>query len=387
MFPSEKRSLYRFLFIYIGSTLLLFTIGSSIFYSYEKHRLIDEQNTLLKAQSTTLFSELKQLHSSQNNELIYPQHSEFHSAIYDIDSNYLFGDFHPNIVDFKNEFWQKDEMLFYLQKISPYYLGAAYIVTRKPIDPTPINMLQMQLITAFLIAIVFISLIAYWLGHLFLAPMRHSITLLDDFTKDATHELNTPVSTILANAELLKSYYSELENSKELQRIETASKRLSQIYDDLAYLRLNHQRHRVVEAVDIATFVQERLEYFQSIADAKQIHLWHNISKGVSLCIDKEDLTRIVDNLLGNAFKYTPSGGSVNVTLNKECLSIEDTGIGIDDAAKKEVLQRFVRANKSEGGFGLGLSIVADIAKHYGFNLKLQSEPNKGTKVSILWEK
>ncbi len=387
MFPSEKRSLYRFLLIYIGSTLLLFAVGSAIFYNYQKHRLIDHQNTLLKAQSATLIPELKQLHRSQENRLIYPQYTEFHSAIYDIESNYLFGDFHPKTILLENEFWQKDAMLFYLQKVSPYYLGVAYIVTQKPIDFAPIHMLKMRFIISFAIAIFFITLIAYWLGRLFLAPMRHSITFLDDFTKDATHELNTPVSTILANAELLRNFHPELENSKELRRIETASNRLSRIYDDLAYLRLNHQRHRAIELVNISTFVKERLEYFQSIADAKQIDLSHNITEGVALSMDKEDLTRIVDNLLGNAFKYTSAGGRVKVTLNKEYLSIKDNGIGIDNNAKREVLQRFVRANKSEGGFGLGLSIVADIAKYYGFDLKLQSEPNKGTKVSIVWEK
>ncbi len=387
MFPGEKSSLYRFLLIYIGSTLLLFAVGLTIFYNYQKHRLIDHQNNLLKAQSATLIPELKQLHRSQENTLLYPQYTEFHSAIYDIEGNYLFGDFHPKIVLLENEFWQKDSMLFYLQKISPYFLGAAYIVTQKPIDYTPIYMLKMRFIVSFAVAMFFITLIAYWLGRLFLAPMRHSITLLDDFTKDATHELNTPVSTILANAELLRNFHPELENSKELRRIETASKRLSRIYDDLAYLRLNHQRHRAVVLVNISIFIKERLEYFQSIADAKQINLSHSIIDGITLSIDKEDLARIVDNLLGNAFKYSTSGGRVEVILNKEYLSIEDNGIGIDNNAKKKVLERFVRANKSEGGFGLGLSIVAEITKYYGFDLKLQSKPNQGTKVSILWEK
>ena len=57
------------------------------------------------------------------------------------------------------------------------------------------------------------------------------------------------------------------------------------------------------------------------------------------------------------------------------------------EESKKEVLERFVRANKSEGGFGLGLSIVVDIVKYYNFDIELQSELRKGTKVSILWKK
>lgn len=387
MFPGEKSSLYRFLLIYISSSLLLLAIGLIIFFNYEKHRLIDNQNSLLRAQSSSLISELKQLHSSQNYKLIYPQNPEFHSAIFDIDENYIFGDFHPISAILNKEFYQKNDMLYFVQTLSSYYLGAAYIVIEKKIDYEPINALKARLIVAFGVAIVFITLIAYWLGRLFLAPMRNSIALLDDFIKDTTHELNTPVSTILTNAELLKSFYPQLENSKELSRIETASKRLSRIYDDLAYIHLNHQRHSDIKSINISNFLKERVDYFEIIAQAKKIKFTHNITEDIKLNIDREDLTRIIDNLLGNAFKYTMHKGSVEVNLDKEHLSIKDNGIGIDADAKKEVLKRFVRANKSEGGFGLGLSIVGDIVKYYNFDIELQSEPNKGTKVSILWKK
>ncbi len=387
MFPSEKSSLYRFLLIYISSSLLLFAVGLIIFFNYEKHRLIDYQNTLLKAQSATLIPKLKELHSSQEYELIYPQHPEFRSAIYDIDSNYLFGDFYPKTLHLGREFYQKENTLFFIQKVSPHYLGAAYIVIQKAIDYKPINTLKSRLTIAFGIAIFFITIIAYWLGKLFLSPMRHSIMLLDDFIKDATHELNTPVSTILANAELLKSFYPKLENSKELRRIETASKRLSRIYDDLAYIRLNHQRHQNIEAVNISLFLKDRIDYFKTIATAKEIHFTYSVSENIILNIDREDLTRIVDNLLGNAFKYTMPKGEVELILDNKHLSIKDNGIGIDEDAQKEVMQRFVRANDSEGGFGLGLSIVGDIAKYYNFEIELQSKLHKGTKVSVLWKK
>lgn len=387
MFPGEKRSLYRFLLIFIGSSLLLFSVGVIIFFTYEKHRIIDNQNTLLKAQSITLIPKLKELHSSSENELIYPKHSEFSSAIYDIDGNYLFGDFNPQVLHLDREFYQKQSMLFCVQRVSPYYLGAAYIVIQKAINNEPIRVLKTRLIFTIIIAIFLITLIAYWLGKLFLSPMRNSITLLDDFIKDTTHELNTPVSTILANAELLKNFHPELQNYKEFRRIEIASKRLSRIYDDLAYIRLNHQHHQNIERVNISTFLKERVEYFDTIAQTKGIDFTYNIAKNILIDIDKEDMTRIIDNLLGNAFKYTLSKGKVEVTLDEESLTIEDNGMGIDDEAKEKVLQRFFRANKSEGGFGLGLSIVADIARHYNFDIKLQSEVNNGTKVSILWKK
>jgi two-component system OmpR family sensor kinase len=387
LFLSEKRSLYRFLLIYIGSSLLLFLVSLTIFYQYEKHRLIDIQNTLLKEQSSTLPSELKALQESQDSQLFYPLHVEFRSALYDIDLNYLFGEFQPKQMFFEKEFWQTEQTLFYLQKISPYYLGTAYIIIKKPIDFAPIESLIKQLIAFFLLIMLFITGIAFWLGRLFLSPMRHSIILLDDFIKDATHELNTPVSTILANAELLKDIHPELENTHELLRIESASKRLSRIYDDLAYLHLKHKRHRSMERINLSSFLKERLTDFQSIAHSKQITCTDAIEENIFFTIDKEDITRIIDNLLANAFKYTHAKGSVHVSLDSKHLSIEDSGVGISQQMQKEVLERFVRDNKSEGGFGLGLSIVADLVRHYNFDLELQSEINQGTKVSILWKK
>ncbi len=387
MLASEKSSLYRFLLIYIGSSLLLLAIGLVISFRYEKHNLIDSQNSLLKAQSRVLVSELRELHKSKEYELSYPVHKDFSSAIYDIDGNYIFGDFHPESAFLDKEFYQKENMLFYVQKVSPYYLGSAYIVTKKVVDSEPINSMKVRLIIAFIVATLFITLISYWLGKLFLSPMRNSITLLDDFIKDTTHELNTPVSTILTNAELLKSFYPQIQDSKELLRIESASKRLSRIYDDLAYIRLNHQRNRNIARVNVSDFLKDRIDYFKPILDAKGINFTHKISENIFLEIDKEDITRIVDNLLGNAIKYTMTSGDIELTLNEDYLRIEDNGIGIDEDSKKEVLERFVRANKSEGGFGLGLSIVVDIVKYYNFDIELESELKKGTKVSVLWRK
>jgi two-component system OmpR family sensor kinase len=387
LFPGEKTSLYRFLLIYISSSLLLFAVGLIILFGFEKHRLIDHQYHILKTQTTKLIPILKQLHSSQESELIYPQYSEFKSAIYDIDANYIFGDFHPKSPNLNKEFYKKDDMIISVQSVSPHFLGATYLVVQKAIDYAPINSLKNRLFFAFTVAIFFISLLAFWLGKLFLSPMRNSITLLDNFIKDTTHELNTPVSTILANAELLKSFHPELQNSTELIRIENASKRLSRIYDDLAYITLNHKRHSNIVSLDVSVFLRERVEYFKVIALAKRIKFTYDITDNITLNIDQEDMTRIIDNLLGNAFKYTMTKGKIKVTLNEHHLSIEDNGIGIHEDVKKEVLKRFVRANKSEGGFGLGLSIISEITKHYNYDIKIESELDIGTKVSVIWAK
>jgi len=390
LFPSEKRSLTRFLIIYMFSTLFLISIGIAIFYRYDYHRLSDYQNEKLKTQTQNLIPKLRELHKSFDEVLYYPVQKGLNSAIYDIDKNYLVGDLKPSPyfkdkMDKNEEFWRDGDYIYYLTKVYPHYLGAAYLISRAKFDPSPINELREKLALFFLLSAIFVFFIAYLLGKLFLFPMKSALSMLDDFIKDTAHELNTPVSVILANTELLKEFYPNLQTSEELSRIEIASKRLSRIYDDLTFLKLNHKRHRNVKEIDLSSLAKERAAYFEIMAKARRIELKAKIKEGVFLRMDFEDAAKLMDNLISNALKYTKPQGEVEIILDEKFLIVKDNGIGIESRYKKFVLRRFFRANDSEGGFGLGLSIVKEIVDYYGFRLDIESEPDKGTKVEILW--
>ena len=383
-FKSEKKALRRFLALYLLSTFVLIAAGLGIFYEYSLHRLIDQQNHKLKFETSLLLPKIQKLHSSLANPLIYPKIKGIRTALYDIDRNYLVGDFKPQKVYWDREFWQEGDMLFYRTQIRPYYLGAATIVAAKPLNKAPIIELQTRVVIAFLAAMAFVFVVARWLGKLFLAPMRQTLQLLDRFIQDTTHELNTPVSTILANIELFRSLHPQIQ-SEELSRIEIASKRISHLYDDLVFLRLRHQRKRHIEAIDYSKLLKERLDYFATMADSKQIRIKSFIEDGVFHRMDKEDAAKLIDNLLSNAIKYTPIKGEVFVWLDKKSLKIEDKGIGMDQKILDRITERFFRANQSEGGFGLGLSIVQEIVDFYGLEFEIESQKGKGTQVRIIW--
>ena len=387
MFPSERRSLTRFLIIYIGSTLLLIAVGLAIFYQYSFHKLIDHQNENLKFKTDTLIPQLRTIHQSSDKILYYPVKNDMQSAVYDIDLNYLIGDFKPKVLKINEEFWRDKEYLYYTTNVSPHYIGAAYLISRTKLNISPVIELREKIIFFFMISALFVSLIAYWLGKLFLFPMKNALSILDNFIKDTTHELNTPVSTILANTELIKDFYPRLRESDELSRIEIASKKLSRIYDDLAFLKLNHKRHRNSKEIDFSKTVQERIDYFSIMAKVRRIELKTDIKGKIKLYMDMEDASKLIDNLISNALKYTKPNGKVWVVLTEKFFCIEDNGIGIDPKDQKTVTKRFFRANSSEGGFGLGLSIIEEIVKYYGFKLDINSCPDKGTKVTVLWEK
>jgi two-component system OmpR family sensor kinase len=383
LLSSEKRSLFRFLAIYLTSTFLLFSLASWIFYISTKHNLLDHQLESIKYESQHIKTALRILQQSNEDKLVYPQSDIVNSAIYDLDKRYIFGTF--NIAP-KLEGHRDSSKLYQVSKIEPYYLGAAYLLVSKEIDFDPIKMLQKNIFLFMLGAGMFFTILGYFLGKLFIAPMRKSIENMNHFIQDTTHEMNTPISTILTNIEMIEALGNN-QNSEELKRIEIASKTLSRIYDDLTYLNLNHKYHRDITTVNISKLIHERMLYFSAMAEAKELKLVKDIHDNVILQIDKNDALRLIDNLISNAIKYNYRKGKLTIKLDNNRFLVEDTGIGIKEQDMGTILHRFKRANKSEGGFGIGLDIVNQVVNYYAFILNITSQVNKGTEVEVRWKK
>ena len=386
MLKSEKKSLIRFLLIYLGSTFLLFSIASWIFYISQKHHLFDQQRDTLKFEAAKIVTHLRELHGSYAQTLVYPVLPSVHSSIYDLDKTYIFGTEKETPLLEQNQYMQHEEKLYYLSEVQPHYLGAAYLVVSKDLDDEPIQNLQKDILLFLLAAGLFFTLLGFFLGRLFIAPMRASMEKMNLFIQDTTHELNTPISTILTNIEMLETF-GKCEKNDELQRIEIASKTLSRIYDDLIYLHLNHQYYRHIESINVSDFVRERMIYFNVMAVNKRLKLEFTIEDNVILEIDKNDLTRLIDNLITNAIKYNKKDGHLTLHLSQVSLRVIDTGIGIHKKDLDTIVCRFKRANKSEGGFGVGLDIVNQVVDNYGYTLDIHSKEGKGTEVVVKWEK
>jgi len=231
-----------------------------------------------------------------------------------------------------------------------------------------------------------LGIIGFTLSRMFLRPMNEAIALLDDFIKDTTHELNTPVSAILTNIEALREAEFSPSVEKKLKRIEIASRTISTLYEDLTYLILNHDLAVQNVQLDLSHLLHERVEYFRHRIDQKKITLITHIDPQVILVIDATKATRLIDNLLSNAIKYNRMEGQITITLMHGSLSIQDNGIGIPGAMIDRIFERYTRADKSVGGFGIGLNIVAMIAKEYDLKITVESEEKIGTKICVAWQ-
>lgn len=387
MYRSEKRSLFRFLAIYLISTFILFTIGSAIFYTLEKQHLIDKQRIEMKQEGEKIQHQLIRLHKTFESKLPIHVKEIYKIALLDKELNPIFSNFTPpKNTGFTQEYHLVDGHILYIKPVDPYHLGVAYLLLWTAVDQAGIANLQKMIILFMLGAGVFFLILGYFLGRLFIAPMHESIETMNRFIQDTTHELNTPISTILTNLELIQTLH-KCDAKEEMRRIEIASKTLSRIYDDLTYLKLNHQYHRNIQAVNISHLLKERLEYFSVAIKAKKITLHTAIEPDIVLHIDLDDAIRLLDNLISNAIKYNKTDGTIAVYLTRMQFCIKDSGIGIAKEELATTHKRFKRANSSEGGFGIGLDIVYQVVKAYCFEIQIDSQTDQGTEVTIIWKK
>jgi len=227
-------------------------------------------------------------------------------------------------------------------------------------------------------------LIGVGLSRLFLRPMKEAVALLDSFIKDTTHELNTPVTAILTNVERLDASALDEKQRRKIARIETAARTIGSIYDDLTFLLLRRDIRTDDETIDLEGFVRERVEYFQTRLDAKRLRVFFDVKANATVTMDRTLAARLIDNLLSNAVKYSNMGTAVSVEIDRGLFRIENSGVPIPAEKLPEIFERFTRADESRGGFGIGLHLVAQIARQYGIRVDAESAGGR-TVFTLIW--
>ena len=232
-------------------------------------------------------------------------------------------------------------------------------------------------------AFLILAIISYFLVKISLKPLENKINTLNNFIKDSTHEINTPLSVILMSIEQL-SKKEELKNSKQFLRIKLAAKTLSNLYSDLVFFNFSHTISEEKEKIFLMNLILERLEYFKLFFQQKNIDVQTKMDNS-SIFANKHRISKMIDNLISNAIKYNKKEGYIKISLKDNTLIIEDQGCGIDEKNLKDIFQRYSRFNKDQGGFGIGLSLVSQICKEYNINISCSSKINQGSKFTLTW--
>ncbi len=379
---SEKSSLLRFLALYfILVTMILLLLGVFYYESQEK-LMFSNQRTVLSNYANKQVKALKHLHNNFSHHNIYPRSTKFRSAIYDIEGKKIFSTIkHPEVI-FDKEIYRIGDSLQFVKYLDDYYLGAKYLFIEVDEDMTWYKETMSNILAFGTLTLIVLIIFGFFFVRIFLRPMRNSIMLLDDFIKDTTHELNTPISAILANIEMMDTSIMAEKNQKKLARINIAAKTVSHLYQDLTYLTLSHNRESKDEWIDMKRLIQDRVEYFAILAGAKKITFELDL-KDSAIFIDGIKIARVLDNLISNAIKYNRRNGKIFIVLRKNYLHVQDTGIGIASEKVNDVFERYTRFNSSEGGFGIGLNIVKSIIDEYDLRISVESVLDVGTTIRI----
>jgi len=233
---------------------------------------------------------------------------------------------------------------------------------------------------------------------LFDITQQHQAELLRrEFTANVSHELKTPLHVISGYAELLKSNMVPAEDTALFsEKIYAETQRMIRLVENI--LRLSRLDEGAADMqwtqVDLEGTVHKVLQQMAAPAELAGVSLRLEGSCGKIPGIDQL-VTGIVFNLTDNAIKYNRPGGSVTVSLKEQesevLLTVSDTGIGIPEADRERIFERFYRVDKSHskevGGTGLGLSIVKHAALILNANLSLESQPGKGTIITVRFPK
>lgn len=213
-----------------------------------------------------------------------------------------------------------------------------------------------------------------------------------EFTANVSHELKTPLQSILGSAELLENgMVAQPDISRFAGRIRTEAQRLVALIEDILRLsQLDEGADLPWEEVELLELCREVRASLEPQAAAKTVTLAVS-GKTATLSGVKALLHEVVYNLCDNAIKYNVEGGSVEVQVAREgqnaVLTVRDTGIGIPPEYQERVFERFFRVDKSRskqsGGTGLGLAIVKHAVQYHGGHIGLKSAPDQGTVVTV----
>ena len=383
---SETRTIIGFSLIYSILVLVILGVITFLYYQFKKDLMIQDKRQTLQNYSNTHIANLKELHINIDKSDIYPRDERFNSAIYDSSKKKIFSTLLMNDVKLDEVIYLKDGYIHLIKEPESYYLGSKYIIVEIEDDNIWFANIKYKMLFWFLFSFILLLFVGYFIAKLFLKPMRESIQMLDRFIKDTTHELNTPIAAILSNIQMINKDNIDEKLAKKINRIEIGAKTISNIYEDLTFVSLNNQIISNNEKLYFSQILNQRVDFFKSIANSKQIEFILDIKENVFIVCDIKKLSKLIDNILSNAIKYNKFQGFIKVTLKDKILIIEDSGKGMSKDNLSNLFTRYKRFDKSVGGFGIGLNIVSLIAKEYDFKVDVISKIDVGTRIKIKWQ-
>ncbi len=380
---ASTKSVIFFMVVYLGSLSLLGSGMAYLYYMDQKKSLIDQMRLEMRYKVKSINAKLEYYHLNQDEEFTFYEEG-YGIALYDNKNELIVSTFQDIDIDFSQFFYVKDEEYYLVETLYKEYLGVKYIVIRKALDPHKLESIIEQIALIAFYGFIFLIFVALLLSKIMLYPIKKSIVSLTKFMKDATHEMNTPISTILMSYEHMDKNNLTAKQLRSLDRIDIATKTLSSLYRDLSFASFHDYIQYEDTPIDVKEVILERVRYMDTLIHFKDLHITCTL-KPKTIAMDKRKLILLIDNLLSNAIKFSKKNGHIDVSLTEQHFSVKDNGLGISKEDQKSIFERFKSTNSLQGGFGVGLDIVSQICKEYHIKIELDSEPSKGSEFKLIW--
>ncbi len=375
----ERKSLINFIVLYVGSSVLLLSVIAFLIYQNEERTSTQMMQMKMEHFADMQGEEIIKSDMKNSKDYMLPKTSPYKVALYNNKNKFLCGDDLEGI-DFKEGKYKKGGDWFLVSKAAGGHLDVEYIVVKKTGFEETINRLKQNVILVWLGAVIFISLMAYWLGRIFLKPVREKIETIDEFIKDSTHELSTPLTALMLSVDAL----SKQTPSKALTRIKLSSRQIADIYHDLTFLLQLDKSEKVDEDINMKELLLQRVEYFTPLALQKRLSFEVKLEE-MNCFMERTATIRLLDNIISNAIKYNYKDKKIYISLKDKTIFVRDEGRGMNKEEQKQVFERYMRVEKNRGGFGIGLDIVKQVTQHYKIQIQIESKPNEGTLFTLVF--
>ena len=377
----EKKSFYSFLGLYIGSSILFVLLSGYWYYVAQKNAI--ESNTYYKLRHLSEQISSAIINAQMRSTTLKLPHvdDEYSYALISTQNKLIKGDLMQGIDINGNDYYEKDSHMILVSDGPLEHLNIKYVVvstTQYHHQLQELITLVLSIMTAIILMIIFV---AWVLAKIFMRPIHQKVKQIEQFIQDISHELNTPITALQMSSKraLQKKVYDE----KILTNISISTKQLYTIYQSLIYLNFTSPDQKA-EKIDLKPLLEESISFYSELSRAKHIEIVSALSSS-EITLITERVRLLFSNLISNAIKYSMPETTINITLKEGFFSIEDEGVGIAKEKLDEIFKPYERSSDIAGGFGVGLSIVAQICKEFDIEISVDSELGQGSCFKLKW--
>jgi len=411
MFTSTLRKLTALISLVF---LLIFIIFTSIVYGYITYNLFDKIDDAMRLQANSfqfingraqfprprpLFDpRIFLLLRSTDGQIvnISPFRLEENNYLAEIVAKINVGE--PQTKEYENHLYRIVTVPYrYENKLFNEEFVIQEVIAVSIVDPEVglLNNLLWIIIGGLIIGMVSIIVASYFLARRAMIPIQAAWEKQQQFVADASHELRSPITGIYSNAELMLRHPQQTieEQSHRVNTIMKESMRMTKLISSLLTLARSDANKAELQMapVNISEVAEVVAEHFKPLEEINKVNLTIDIKPNIELIADKERLHQLIVILLDNAFKYTPEGGQILLSCDKDeksvLLVVQDSGCGISTEHLPHIFDRFFRGDKARsrdnGGTGLGLAIAKWIVDKHGGKIAVESEYGQKTRFQV----